>query len=953
MSVTRARLEPRRRVPGTAALAATWLFLRRLRFDPAPPLAMLVLVGVTCFLFAALPRLANDFADDGLRYTVDRAAPLARNVRVVETGRFPASGDADQLAVLAGRAARSERGLPRPLRELIARRTVLARSPQFAFQPGAPSVPDVPGLVRFLALRVHSGIQPHIRLVAGRLPTNSDVRVRTRTALSLGLQLRASFGASTTIPGALLRQTSRVRLVEVALSRSTARLLRLRVGDRAVFTPDQNDAAVHRAPTSEWQPLAVQIVGLFVPKRPDASFWFGDPTLDTPAVEVTPDGDRTLVYGQALVAADQYAATLRATKPLPLTYEYRYFLDADRFDAGRLGRLRDALAGLEARYAVAGPLERRAETDLAAVLDRYEGTRSQAETLLAIAALGLLACALANVGLLGALTYDRRQTETTISRTRGASPLRVLAAQASEGVLVAAPAALAGWALALLLIDARGNELSGWLALTIGAGTVALLVAAIAAVARRPLGPLGRPDIVLTRPSPRRLALEALIAIAAALGVFLLRRRGLETSKSGFDPYLAGVPVLLGLACGIVALRLYPLPIAAAARLARRARGLVLHLGLSRAARQPDVSSAPLLVLLLALAIACFSAAMLRTLEAGQDGTGWRAVGAEVRVDAPEGESLPARLASRLEASGDVARAYVQDADVGAGVGLATRFVALDLAAYERVVGGTPAAIPIPRALRNPAPIPGSVPALVSANWPTEDFFQVTLERETVSFVGVVRRGANFPGVPRGMPFAVVPLRALERVAAEPVAPNRLYLRGASAAAVRESVRETAPRAEVRSRAAVVRTLRASPLVESVLDGFRAAIVLAALYAAVATALMTLIAARSRARDLALVRTMGGSPRESVTLAAVELAPFVAAALALGIGLGIAIPHLIAPGLDLAFFTGSASDAIAIPWLPPVVFALGVVALVTAAVLLAGIRTRRAGLDRALRIGER
>jgi putative ABC transport system permease protein len=485
------------------------------------------------------------------------------------------------------------------------------------------------------------------------------------------------------------------------------------------------------------------------------------------------------------------------------------------------------------------------------------------------------------------------------------------------------------------------------------AGTVLLLVAAILGIARRPLGPLGREDVVLTRPSPRRLALEGLVVVAAALGVYLLRRRGLEgssTGDGGFDPYLAGVPVLLGLACGIVALRLYPLPIRGAAWFVRRARGLALHLGLSRAARQPDISSAPLLVLVLALAIACFSAAMLSTLDGGQNRTAWRAVGADVRVDAPEDADLPARLVSELDSMGDVAGAYVVDADVGAE-GQETPVVALDLDAYERTVAGTPAATRFPGELRNP-PIPGLVPAVVSTNWPEAGTFRVPLPGQTINTI-TVGNLASFPGIPAETPFAVVPLGALEQAAGEPVAPNRLYTRGMSASAVREAVQDSAPGAEIESRAEVVRDLRASPLVDNVLRGFRAAIVLAAVYAAVAVGLLALIAARSRSRDLALIRTMGASPRDALVLAGVELTPLVVIALALGIGLGIAIPYLIAPGLDLAFFTGTGTTSIVIPWLVSAAFAAGLLVLVAVTVLVVGARARRAGLDRVLRIGER
>ena len=919
------------------------LFLRRLRREPGVPLAMFVLVGVTCFLFAALPRLFNGFADDGLRYRVAHAAPFTRNILALDWGRLARSGGADPLPAVADRAAHLQEALPRSLRELIGRRAFVVGSPRYLLQPDGKATSSVPGLTRYLTLRVQSGVRPHLRLVAGRLPGTSSVRVRARAA---------DGSSDSGFPG--LSPLKDVPLLEVALSTTNARLLRLHVGDRAVFTPDLSDLAVQGVPLREVQPLAIEVVGLFDVKDPQGSFWFGNPTLDTPDVRQSQGLDLMWVYGQALVSSDDYAGLLEATRPFPLAYEHRYFVETDRLDAGKFGRLREDIAELDVRYQGAGPLDTQVDTGLDSLLEEYRAARSQAETLLAVTAIGLLACALANVALLGVLSYDRRRRETGLSRTRGASPRHLLAAQAAEAVLIAAPAGLAGWALAVLAIDARGSGLSARLVLAIVALTVALLVVAIMGVARRPLGPFGRDDVLSTRLSARRLVLEGLIVVAAGLGVFLLRRRELEASGpvagGTFDPYLAGVPVLLAVAGGILVARLYPLPLAGAARLAQRGRGLAVHLGLSRAARQPDLSAAPLLVLLLALAIAIFSAVMLSTLEAGQNRTGWRVIGADLRLDAPEDESLPVPLVSRLESIGDVARAYVQDAGLGTD-SERTLFLAVDLDAYERVVAGRPGAVRLPPELRASPPIPGVVPALVSTNWPGGGLFQVELPSEDVRFIAVAER-ASFPGVPPETPFAVVPLHALEK-ASEPLAASRLYIRGASAAAVRQAVQDEAPRAEIGSRSAVVANLRASPLVETALRGFRAAIVLAALYAGVAVALMGLIGARSRSRDLALVRTMGGSAREALFIAAVELTPLVVLAVLLGIGLGIATPYLIAPGLDLGFYTGDGSNPIVIPWLLLAAIAIGLIVLVGATVLLVGVRARRARLDRVLRIGER
>ena len=962
MSVAGARAERPGRM--SAALGGAQLFLRRLRFEPGPPLTMLALLALTCFLFAALPRLFNDVADDGLRYAVDQAIIESRNVRVLEPGRLPAGPASNPLGAVAERAARSRDELPSSLRNAVVESTFVVRTPRYLFQPdtsalvprqGAFTPGAEQGLFRYLTLRAEQGIEPRLRVVSGRLPRPSRESVRTEVRETVASS--TAFSPFRTREFEFVSWTARVPVLEVALSAETARSLRLRVGHRAVYLPRGDEVFFRDVAIREAKPLVVEVVGLVAVKDSSEPRWFGEEVgLQTPNIQRDASGDTTRVYAQALVAEDAYPSLLATTSPVPLTYEFRHYVASERLDAGRLGEFNAAVAELETRYAAAGPLDPKAETRLGEIFRSYSTARSQAETLLAIAAIGLFACALANVGLLGALWYSRRRSETGVSRARGASPLQVLAAQVAEGLLIAAPAGLLGWAAAVLVIEARGSSLSAWLPFGLVVSTVVLLVASIARVARRPLGPTERDDVVVSRPSPRRLALEAALVVAAAGGVYLLRRRGLETgADEGFDPYLAAVPVLLGLACGIVALRLYPVPIMALSRLLRRSRGLAAHLGLNRAARQPDISSAPLLVLVLALAIACFSAAMLATLESGQDRSAWRAVGADARVDGELediGSFLPAKLVSRLDEQGEIARAYVQDVEAGEP-GQQTLVIAVELDAYERIVRGTPAELRFPAELRNPG-IPGLIPAVVSTNWPATGTFQITLPRVTASTIVVGNRD-SFPGVPAETPFAIVPYSELKKTEAEGeiVRPNRLYLRGVRPAAIREAVADNAPRADVETRADVVDRLQESPLIANVLRGFRAAIVVAALYAAIAVGLMALIAARSRSRDLALVRTMGASPRDVFVLAAVELAPLMLTALALGVALGIAIPHLIEPGLDLAFFTGSGSAPIVIPWRTPVAAAVGLLALVAATVAVVGIRARRAGLDSVLRIGER
>ncbi len=78
------------------------------------------------------------------------------------------------------------------------------------------------------------------------------------------------------------------------------------------------------------------------------------------------------------------------------------------------------------------------------------------------------------------------------------------------------------------------------------------------------------------------------------------------------------MPVLAGLAAGIVALRLYPLPIRALGWLAARRRDFVPVLGLRTIGRHPGAANLPLLVLLLTAAFGAFSSVLASSIDRGQ-----------------------------------------------------------------------------------------------------------------------------------------------------------------------------------------------------------------------------------------------------------------------------------------------------------------------------------------------
>ena len=84
--------------------------------------------------------------------------------------------------------------------------------------------------------------------------------------------------------------------------------------------------------------------------------------------------------------------------------------------------------------------------------------------------------------------------------------------------------------------------------------------------------------------------------------------------------------------------------------------------------------------------------------------------------------------------------------------------------------------------------------------------------------------------------------------------------------------------------------------------GFLVALAVAAAYAALAVVAVIALDAQRRARESAFLRTLGLTDRQLVGLTVVEHAPPVSLALLIGIGLGLGVAWLLAPGLELAVF---------------------------------------------------
>jgi len=923
--------------------AASAAILRRSRVERGVLVLLFVLVAITSSVVTAGPRLLSRVADDGLRYEVRTATPAARNLQFTAVGQLPAQ-EGDALARVHARGDEIWGRLPPTVQDVIDGRGLVVDSVRFALTE-PPNYPTV------VTMSYQDGVEDRITYVDGRPPV---------------------------AVGAPPEGSEEPPRFEVALSREAADEIKVGVGDRLPASVDPSDPLLRRVFPRPTTAVVFEVVGLFdVPDPTDPAF-YGETRLARHALGGSEE--RPIAYVTALIAPDAYL-DLRALGP-PAQYRWRFFTDVERLDAGRLATLVPALRRLDATFGstTGTPGDVVYRSGLLDLVDRFAQRRATTEATLAVAAMGPLAVAAGAVGLVALIIVRRRRSALLLARGRGASSRQLLAAQLLEGLLICLPAAVAGWLVAVVLVPARGDPRAVLGAVLVAVAATGLLVAATWPLARRARRDLEREDGQVRGPSPRRLVLEATAVGVAVVAAWLLRERSVSAtladgSSTGFDPFLAATPVLLGIAVGLVAIRLYPIPVRLLAAVASRRRDLVPVLGLRSIGRHPSAAYLPLLVLTLTVAIGVFSAVVSATIEGGQLAASWRDVGADYRIDAPLGGSLDPAVLDLAGAGipGVLATATGLDLEVSpasatSGASTGTRLHAIDPAAYLAVLAGGPAASSgIPAVFGDPPP-PGvgtearPIPAVVSTRLPNGwapravgDTFALQVRGQPVWFV-IDRMADAFPGVPATSTFVIAPLPSV--VAAHDrseLRPSTLFLRAPAEAeeAVAAALAGTGRSGTLTSRHAAFAAVHDAPLVGAVGRGFLLALAVAAGYAALAVVAVIALDASRRARESAFLRTLGLTDRQLIGLTVMEHAPPVSLALLIGVGLGLAVAWLLAPGLELAIFIDPGAPVVLeVDWGTVVAVVVAIVVVVTLAIGVSSWFGRRLDASQALRIGE-
>ncbi|MGQ9683073.1 MAG: ABC transporter permease [Anaerolineae bacterium] len=281
--------------------------------------------------------------------------------------------------------------------------------------------------------------------------------------------------------------------------------------------------------------------------------------------------------------------------------------------------------------------------------------------LLYVFAIPIIGLILYFIVLTANMAVQRQRNEIAVLRSRGTSSLQIIGLYTLEGLILGAVAIVLGPLLGQLVAQVMGHVRSFLffapseplviamsrtsLKLGFGAVLVSLLASLLPALgAARHTIVTYKQDVArsLQRPFWQRLYLDFFVLVVPLYGYYMLKQRGTisflgrSVATAEGDPFsnplLFLVPTLFVFALALIFVRLFPLVMELLSRIAQVQPSAAPVLALRQLARSAHQYTGPLLLIVLTLGLACFTASMAKTLDQGLVDQTYYQVGADIRL---------------------------------------------------------------------------------------------------------------------------------------------------------------------------------------------------------------------------------------------------------------------------------------------------------------------------------
>lgn len=406
--------------------------------------------------------------------------------------------------------------------------------------------------------------------------------------------------------------------IEVLVSKTVADQLGLQLNEQFVAF-DRNNLKVQ---------VPVIVTGIWEARDPKESYWFYDPSYLKDVMVTT---EATFLQN----------LSPKLEKEVYLAVWYMVFDGS----SVRTDNVNTLLGNINYTLTRATALESNVKLDESPVdaLWRYQQSSRLLLIQLLAFSIPILLLVFAFITLVAGLTVNGQRNEIAVLRSRGASAIQVFSISLIGALVLAVLAFVVGapsaQAIAQLvgqtrsfLVFAHSEPLS--VALTPSSVEIGLISMAVAMAAMvLPVWEAARHTIVtykqerarsLRAPWWQRTWMDVLILIPAAYGTYLLQKQGTiavsgVVNVTGGDPFsnplLFLVPVLMMVALTLLLIRIFPYFLRFVAWLFGKLPGTTFVLAARQLSRSPGFYVAPMMLLILTLALATFTSSLASTLD--------------------------------------------------------------------------------------------------------------------------------------------------------------------------------------------------------------------------------------------------------------------------------------------------------------------------------------------------
>lgn len=911
------------------------LLARQFRADLGPLLAMAAIVLVVATLASAAPLALRSLTSAEVAYQFENLPATRRDLVARSPGTPAITPGVSPFAQFDSALAAIRAAAPTPLDKALGTAEYAFVSDRF---PVARKNVDWNDPLTPITINVAPKLADHIRLVEGTLPASFDHLIDTVDNEYPGRPFDPFY------------RDPRDPQIDILLSVDTAE-----EGDWAVGEERWVGAFGNYG-------FYARLSGTFEALDPLDGFWAASPSALQPGIDYTPFGgtNTRVVIGAAFIdpgswpaMTKQFNAPMITTVVIPLSTAG---LTVEE-DVAILPQLRGFTSNAQPVANVAKPdavtsltFDSEAEPTLTTAISRA----ATATAVLVMVASGPIGVAVAALWLLSRLIMLRRRDTLALGSARGASDMQLRLSQALQVLLLSVPAAAAGCAVGYALFPLSASPIAAWFAATVAVVPPILIMIAASPRSLRAT----RGDLDPRARGRYRWVLEIIVFALTALSVYLLLQRGLTTNAGtiGVDPLLAATPLLLSLSAGLIVLRLYPIPLLSFARAVKRRKGIVAFLGANRSIRDTAAGLAPVLAMVVGLAVAVFSGVLLGTVTGGVGTAAHSTVGADLRIESP---ILDQKQLDEIAAVDGVEESvslyqYSRLQNLSVEENLSVPVMVADTAALSRVQEGVPGAAHID--LDMTKDVDGRIPVLLSPDLAAQ--YSIAHD-STFGNSDIVSAGdpGTSPSLSGVADWVLIDQAQSDQFGIYKFLPRITLLRlepGADIAAVKaELSRIAGPDATIQSPADAAALLDGSPVSGGLQLALLALIVIVALLCAGTVVLALMISGPARERLLALLRTLGLTRSQSRGITGWEIGPTAIVAIVTGCILGAALPLIVLAGVDLRPFTGGVLQPVIT--LDPVLLGAvvgGFALLVVVATAIAMAAARRVSLARTLRTSE-